>query len=273
MELSSFTITIIIILSIILIVWLIYGKSPKEYKVTQQELDDICIIPPFPFLNTQLKSPKLITDPQPNECINEYIDEEICTVTTSKEYFEGVKLETYETDFYKNFQPLEINYYVQGMRSSGKQSKGEKLCRQILEHHYGKPFPTVRPDFLKNPETGQNLELDGYNEELAIAFEYNGSQHTNFPSVFFKDYNDYKKYVEHDLMKRNICQQLGIYLITIREDEIPYHKIPEEIEYLLPENVYDRQLKGIPDRYEVTDNYDESAGEYSNITRLGGGLI
>ena len=44
-------------------------------------------------------------------------------------------------------------------------------CREILESIYSVPFKPCRPNFLKNPKTGRNLELDGYNEELKIAFE------------------------------------------------------------------------------------------------------
>jgi hypothetical protein len=32
----------------------------------------------------------------------------------------------------------------------------------------------VRPDFLKNPATGRNLEIDCFNNQLKIGLEYQG---------------------------------------------------------------------------------------------------
>ena len=59
-------------------------------------------------------------------------------------------------------------------------NKNEEQCREILQRLTGKKFNSVRPDFLKNPETNRNLELDMYCEEMNVAFEYNGCQHYHF---------------------------------------------------------------------------------------------
>ena len=66
-------------------------------------------------------------------------------------------------------------------RQSGE-TQGEFLSRQALTEIYQKDFTSCRPDFLQSPKTGSNLELDGYNEELGIAFEYNGRQHYEYPN-------------------------------------------------------------------------------------------
>lgn len=95
------------------------------------------------------------------------------------------------------------------------ESNGERITRRIFERFFGKPFVRVRPDFLRNPETGKNLELDGYNEELKIAFEYNGIQHYHFPSYFTKNEEDFKKQLRRDKFKLERCNELGIYLIII----------------------------------------------------------
>jgi hypothetical protein len=50
-------------------------------------------------------------------------------------------------------------------------SRGETYCRLMLETIFNKPFPTKHSKWL------EGLELDGYNEELGIAFEYQGEQH------------------------------------------------------------------------------------------------
>lgn len=92
---------------------------------------------------------------------------------------------------------------------------GERTTRRIMERLFNKPFPRVRPDFLKNPETGRNLELDGYNEELKIAFEYNGMQHYHFPNGFNKTLEEFQQQLRRDRYKRETCDRLGIYLITV----------------------------------------------------------
>ena len=94
-------------------------------------------------------------------------------------------------------------------------SRSEKLTREIFERIMSVEFPTVRPDFLKNPKTGYNLELDGYNENLKLAFEYNGIQHYKFEKYFHDTEEDFKIQREHDEFKYKKCVELGITLISI----------------------------------------------------------
>jgi hypothetical protein len=94
-------------------------------------------------------------------------------------------------------------------------SRSEKLTREIFERIMSVEFPTVRPDFLKNPKTGYNLELDGYNENLKLAFEYNGIQHYKFEKYFHDTEDAFKIQREHDEFKYKKCVELGITLISI----------------------------------------------------------
>lgn len=74
-------------------------------------------------------------------------------------------------------------------KDTGKRSrKGEKRTREIIERITGRKFPSVRPNFLKNPKTGRNLELDMYNDSLKLAIEYNGFNKI----VIFMTNNDLK---------------------------------------------------------------------------------
>jgi hypothetical protein len=91
----------------------------------------------------------------------------------------------------------------------------ENTCRYILEYICNKPFPSVRPTFLKNPATGYNLELDGYNEELKLGFEYNGHQHYLFPSKYITRPHDFIRMQERDLLKQKLCTQHNVKLIII----------------------------------------------------------
>jgi hypothetical protein len=111
--------------------------------------------------------------------------------------------------------------------SSPKKSKNkyENICREIVEKIYNKPFPSVRPDFLKNPKTGKNLELDMYNSELNLALEYNGSQHYHYNPYYHPSYDHYLSQVERDDFKRQVCKSKGITLI-----EIPYTVRKEDFE-------------------------------------------
>ena len=47
---------------------------------------------------------------------------------------------------------------------------------RFFEKIYNKKFAKCKPLWLKN-QRGSQLELDGYNDELKIAFEYQGRQH------------------------------------------------------------------------------------------------
>jgi len=93
-------------------------------------------------------------------------------------------------------------------------SNGEIISRRILEFIYSCEFTKAHPEFLKN-EKGYNLELDGYNEELKIAFEYNGGQHYKHIPFFHKTDDALLKIQERDKLKVILCKQNGIHLIVI----------------------------------------------------------
>lgn len=115
-------------------------------------------------------------------------------------------------------------------------SRPEALCCKILEELYSKPFSKIRPNFLKNPETGCNLELDCYNDELKIAVEYSGYQHYIYPNRYHKTYDDFIKQVRRDQFKIEMCDQNGIYLITVPY-WVPEFKLKDFIIEHLPENI------------------------------------
>lgn len=119
------------------------------------------------------------------------------------------------------------------------ESRGESICRKVLEEVYDLKFPSTRPDFLKNPESGCNLELDGYCEELQIGFEYNGIQHYIYPNWAHRDKLSFDKQVRRDQYKIEACDQSGVYLISIPYT-IPHNLIRDYIIYYLPENVQKR---------------------------------
>jgi hypothetical protein len=100
-------------------------------------------------------------------------------------------------------------------------NKREEACRKIFEDYFDDYFPTCRPKFLKNPETGRPLELDGYNASQNLAFEANGHQHYVYPNAFHKTQEEFDKQVTRDEYKRQRLAELGIDLISINFIEVP----------------------------------------------------
>ena len=62
--------------------------------------------------------------------------------------------------------------------------KYEQICREILESITGEKFLKQKNFIPYNKYCG--LELDGYNEKLHLAFEYNGEQHYKLSAWFHK---------------------------------------------------------------------------------------
>ena len=125
-----------------------------------------------------------------------------------------------------------------------KMSKGEKLCKEVIEDIYGVPFYCVRPNFLKNPETGRNLELDLYNDSLKIAVEYSGIGHYKYPNPFHKTREEFINQVRRDQFKVDMCDANGVYLITVPYSvNLEYDAIRKYIEYYLPER-HAKRLEG-----------------------------
>jgi len=93
-------------------------------------------------------------------------------------------------------------------------SYGENITRQIFEQLLNVEFPKIKPDWLIN-DNGNKLELDGYNKEIKIAFEYNGVQHYEINNRFHHNEQSLKKQQRHDEIKRTLCDEHNILLIEI----------------------------------------------------------
>ncbi len=84
-------------------------------------------------------------------------------------------------------------------------SKFESLTREYLKFYY--PDEEViynhRPDWLKNPNTGYNLELDIYFPNLKLGIECNGGMH------------QLESQIQRDNLKQQLCDNYGVRLISI----------------------------------------------------------
>jgi transposase-like protein len=99
----------------------------------------------------------------------------------------------------------------------------EEKCRYVFEQLTGKLFPKNRK-VLKNSQ-----ELDGYCDELKLAFEFNGIQHYKICERFHKTYNDFEKQLHRDHKKKQACKLENIRLVVI-----PYYicKTGKEINFI-----------------------------------------
>jgi hypothetical protein len=91
-------------------------------------------------------------------------------------------------------------------------SINERTCRKIFEYLFKKQFMKSR--HLKNPETNNSIELDGYNKELKIAFEYNGIQHYKLIE-YWQDQEKFDHLQNTDKLKIQLCKENDINLIVI----------------------------------------------------------
>lgn len=117
-----------------------------------------------------------------------------------------------------------------GKRKPPKESKGEIECKRVLERIFNKPFNKIRPNFLNNPVTGGefNLEIDCYNSDLRLGIEYSGRQHYEYIPFFHKNKEAFYNQKYRDELKRRICKDNNINLI-----EVPYTVRIEHIENFL----------------------------------------
>lgn len=118
-----------------------------------------------------------------------------------------------------------------------KTSKLEWLTRAYLKHYFpeDEPFYNYRPDFLKTPATGKNLEIDIFYPFLRFGVEVNSIFHNT------------KRGKERDRFKLEKCRENGIVLFQVwRPDHVINlrHKLrqnfPSEasLRVPLPQNEY-----------------------------------
>jgi hypothetical protein len=89
------------------------------------------------------------------------------------------------------------------------QHLGEQFTRYCFEKLLEVKFNKTRPSWLVG-KNGNIIELDGYNEELQIAFEYQGEQHYRKNHIFSN-----KNQKVNDNIKKKILQEKNIILFII----------------------------------------------------------
>jgi DNA-binding transcriptional regulator YhcF (GntR family) len=114
-------------------------------------------------------------------------------------------------------------------------NKGEAILREWLrllvaptEYKYN-----ARPDFLVNPLSGIPLELDIYFYTAAVAFEFDGPQHT-ITTERFPSKEELAEQQARDLIKDSLCARHHIKLIRITADDLTLSALQARIGALLP---------------------------------------
>jgi hypothetical protein len=92
---------------------------------------------------------------------------------------------------------------------------GERICRLYFEQLFGQPFPCTWPEWLIIG--GTRRELDGFCDQLGLAFEHQGQQHFRKVARFRVDDASLERGKRVDEAKINLCRKHGVTLIQIPE--------------------------------------------------------
>ncbi|HHY11216.1 MAG TPA: helix-turn-helix domain-containing protein [Firmicutes bacterium] len=134
---------------------------------------------------------------------------------------------------------------------------GEFLMRKILDEIVASTsyMDNARPSFLKNPETGQPLEIDRFYRE-GVGFEYNGDQHYR-PTAKY-DQQAVRKQATRDAIKLGLSTKYGITIVTVVDRDLSIDsmiaKVPSSLSkrHLNRESLYLRKLDEICQEHAAT---------------------
>jgi len=91
--------------------------------------------------------------------------------------------------------------------------KTQEIVREFFQNLLGVSFKHSSPPWLLNKKTNRLLRLDGFNEKLGLAFEYDGEFHfKNHPKA---NKEELLKTKNRDKIKNQLCKENNITLIRI----------------------------------------------------------
>jgi len=149
-------------------------------------------------------------------CIIRYFSTKINEMTRSFDEMRQADLKVLaKVDRYQKLDRYEAPPNQKLPKKPKRMNKGEEKTREIFEELFNKSFDRIRPDFLKNDCTDINMEIDGYNDEIKLGFEYQGIQHYKHTPYFHKDIQDFNKQIYRDNLKQEILEKNNIKIIYV----------------------------------------------------------
>ena len=153
-------------------------------------------------------------------------------------FYLGNAITQEDLNYVKRHLPKVLDHYRE-FNSYDQESIREEFIRHCMEYLFSTPeskkeFKRVRPDWLIGI-SGYPIELDGYNEDLKVAFEHNGPHHDSW-EFWVRRWGmsneeakiRHNRFVANDEIKNRECFNREIHLITIVQ-EIQYKDIYNEI--------------------------------------------
>ncbi len=155
----------------------------------------------------------------------------------------------------------------------------ERTCRRIFEYLFEELFPKTKA--FTNPDTNYKLELDGYNEELKLAFEYQGIQHYQRVEAWQTEQGFQDQLIRDEHTKR-LCEENGINLIiipyTVKYEDLysfiaekfPENNFEKSIDYLVLD-IKSKNLVVMDELRKIVDNHGgklETKNYISNVTKM-----
>lgn len=126
----------------------------------------------------------------------------------------------------------EVRRAQQYLKKSGL--RGEALTRLwcdalvVSSHHIDDCYP----EFLTNPETNELLQADRYYIDYNVIIEFNGPQHDGATEHYTEE--EAMAQMARDRMKGEICARHGVPLITLRPEDLSFHRLRKLLGEVLP---------------------------------------
>ena len=126
--------------------------------------------------------------------------------------------------------------YIISFLPKKKRWKMQTICSLVIQSLTCKRFISIRPDWLKNPITDKNMEIDDFSEDLLLGLEYNGEQHYKYTPFYHKEkycaydgkvvsgMRHFELQVFRDEVKKSLCDEQGITILIV-----PYTVKPEDV--------------------------------------------
>jgi len=175
------------------------------------------------FETQQTEVLKLLCEMQ--EFLNEQHEKQLCDIAKAIEEDDELPVDydprtEYERNISERKAYQEANPWILNYENSPRYttpSKGQLRIHKCFEQYFGVEFKSDYFDWNRNHETGLRLELDGYNDDIKVAFEYNGS---------FFHYSNNAKF--KDQCKVYNCEDYGVKLYSINQEDIDTELIKDD---------------------------------------------